>query len=164
MEQGTWGLHCILEHLGNNDEESALANGGFMLWGKMTEAEYTEAAMGYGGDLNFGSWQARGWQWPNLVTYAESHDEERMAYELATFGNAVGGIRREGGRPRAWTGWPWRTAFLLAIPGAQDDVAVQGSLDHDISIFDCLAGTARLQRSASSNEKPGKTLGGPRQR
>ena len=33
------GAYMILEHLGNNDEEAALANGGFMLWGKMTESK-----------------------------------------------------------------------------------------------------------------------------
>ena len=32
------GTYMILEHLGGNDEEAALANGGFMLWGKMTDS------------------------------------------------------------------------------------------------------------------------------
>ena len=150
------GAYMILEHLGNNDEETALANGGFMLWGKMTEA-YTEAAMGYGGDLNYGSWQARGWQWPNLVTYAESHDEERMAYKLATFGNASGGYDTK----QEATGMDrlaMAHAFLLAIPGPKM-IWQWGELGYDISIFDCLNGTFEEQCKLDEKPAPWADLG-----
>ena len=114
-----WGNHpgtyLILEHLGNNDEETALANGGFMIWGKMT-SEYTQAVMGYDGDINYGSWQNRGYQWPNLLTYAESHDEERMAYELTTYGNAYNGYDSKE-EATAMDRLAMAHAFLLAIPG-----------------------------------------------
>ena len=59
------GTYMILEHLGNNDEETVLANGGFLIWGKMTFA-YTQSAMGYYGDINYGSWQARGYAMAQL--------------------------------------------------------------------------------------------------
>ncbi|MFN7312206.1 MAG: alpha-amylase family glycosyl hydrolase [Bacteroidota bacterium] len=85
--------YLILEHLGDNSEETVLANMGFMLWGKMTEA-YAEATMGYNNskaNLSWGNYKARGWNFPNLITYAESHDEERIMFSTLTYGNASGG-------------------------------------------------------------------------
>ena len=139
----------ILEHLGNNDEETALANGGFMIWGKMT-SEYTQAVMGYDGDINYGSWQNRGYQWPNLVTYAESHDEERMAYELTTYGNAFNGYDSKE-EATAMDRLAMAHAFLLAIPGPKM-MWQWGELGYQISIFDCLNGT--FDEQCKLNEKP----------
>ena len=148
-----WGNHpgtyLILEHLGNNDEETALANGGFMIWGKMT-TEYTQAVMGYDGDINYGSWQARGYQWPNLVTYAESHDEERMAYELTTYGNAFAGYDAKE-ESTAMDRLAMAHAFLLAIPGPKM-MWQWGELGYQISIFDCLNGA--FSEECKLDEKP----------
>ncbi|MEI7978669.1 MAG: alpha-amylase family glycosyl hydrolase [Bacteroidota bacterium] len=85
--------YLILEHLGDNSEEKVLANMGFMLWGKMTE-NYAEANMGYNNskaDLSWGNYKNRQFTFPNLITYAESHDEERIMYSTLQFGNAAGG-------------------------------------------------------------------------
>ncbi|MCU0421830.1 MAG: alpha-amylase family glycosyl hydrolase [Bacteroidia bacterium] len=85
--------YLILEHLGDNSEETVLANMGFMLWGKMTES-FAEATMGYNNskaNLSWGNYKSRGWNFPNLVTYAESHDEERIMHTTLNFGNASGG-------------------------------------------------------------------------
>ena len=82
----------ILEHLGDNAEEKVLANMGFMLWGKMTE-NYAEANMGYNNskaDLSWGNYKNRQFTFPNLVTYAESHDEERVMYSTLQYGNVSG--------------------------------------------------------------------------
>lgn len=84
--------YLILEHLGDNSEEQVLANNGFMLWGKMTE-NYAEAMMGYNNskaNLSWGNYKQRGFSFPNLVTYAESHDEERVMYTTLAFGNSSG--------------------------------------------------------------------------
>ena len=84
------GGYMILEHFGNNDEETELANHGFMLWGNANH-EYNEGLMGYeaNSDFNFGvNYQARGWAFHNLVGYMESHDEERLMYRNVTFGNS----------------------------------------------------------------------------
>ncbi len=84
--------YLILEHLGDNSEEKVLANAGFMLWGKMTEA-YAEANMGYNNskaDFSWGNYKNRQFTFPNLVTYAESHDEERIMYSTLQFGNTSG--------------------------------------------------------------------------
>jgi glycosidase len=87
------GCYMILEHLGNDDEEAALANMGMMLWGKMTN-EFNEASMGFLPNSNFQRayhttrWTAFGGNnTPHLVAYAESHDEERLMHKNRRFGN-----------------------------------------------------------------------------
>ena len=83
--------YLILEHLGGNDEESFLANEGFMLWGKMTD-QYNQNSMGYASNANLAQadYQVRGWSQPGLVSYAESHDEERLMVKNLEFGNSSG--------------------------------------------------------------------------
>jgi 1,4-alpha-glucan branching enzyme len=84
--------YLILEHLGDNSEEQALAAEGFVLWGKMTE-NYAEAMMGYNNskaNLSWGNYKARSFTFPNLITYAESHDEERVMYSCLTYGGSNG--------------------------------------------------------------------------
>ncbi|MFZ4796448.1 MAG: alpha-amylase family glycosyl hydrolase [Bacteroidia bacterium] len=84
--------YLILEHLGDNSEEKVLANMGFMPWGKMTE-NYAEANMGYNNaksDLSWGNYKNRQFTYPNLVTFAESHDEERIMYSTLQYGNTSG--------------------------------------------------------------------------
>lgn len=82
--------HLILEHFTDNSEETVLADHGFMLWGN-TKVNYQEAAMGYTSDLSKASYLALGWSQPGLVTYMESHDEERLMYKNITYGNAAPG-------------------------------------------------------------------------
>ncbi len=80
----------ILEHFADNSEETELANEGFMLWGN-GNAAYTEVSMGYSYDLSwFSNYKSRGWSNPRLVSYMESHDEERMMYKNINFGNING--------------------------------------------------------------------------
>ncbi len=83
------GAYVILEHFADNDEERALAESGMMLWGNMDDP-YSEASMGYNGsasDLSWGYYGNRGWSQPALVTFMESHDEERQMYKNVTYGN-----------------------------------------------------------------------------
>lgn len=82
------GFYVILEHLGDNSEETVLANAGMMLWGNLNH-QYNEATMGWLGSSNFDwiSYQRRGWNDPNVVGYMESHDEERLMYKNLQFGN-----------------------------------------------------------------------------
>lgn len=91
MQSVSPNSYCILEHLGGNSEEMALANYGMLLWGKATE-EFNQATMGYnaGSDFNWGIYTSRGWSVPNLVTYQESHDEERLMYKNLAYGNSSG--------------------------------------------------------------------------
>lgn len=80
----------ILEHFADNNEEKILSKEGFLIWGKANH-EYNEATMGYTSDLSWGSnYKSRGWSEPNLVSYMESHDEERLMYKNLQYGNSNG--------------------------------------------------------------------------
>jgi 1,4-alpha-glucan branching enzyme len=85
------GAFVILEHFADNREEKELAQAGMLLWGNMN-SNYNEATMGYHengkSNLSWGSYKARGWTRPGLVTYMESHDEERLMYKNLQFGNS----------------------------------------------------------------------------
>ncbi len=95
MQTTSAGSYCILEHLGNNDEEAELAKRGMMLWGKMT-FEFAGNVKGVSGESNINNayWRNRSF-WndaflsdkPHLVTYAESHDEQRIIYSSLNDGN-----------------------------------------------------------------------------
>ena len=76
--------YVILEHFANTDEEDTLANyHGTMLWRNMS-GSYQQAAMGYSSSDDF-----TGMVGKNRVGYAESHDEERMAYKAVTYGQTA---------------------------------------------------------------------------
>jgi hypothetical protein len=77
----------IFEHLADNQEEKVLADYGILMWGNM-HYNYREAARGNAGnsDLSWGIHTSRNWNSPNLITYAESHDEERIMFELLNSG------------------------------------------------------------------------------
>lgn len=82
----------IFEHLSDNKEEAELANYGIMLWGNMVHS-YNQATMGYaeGSDLSWGAYTNRPeWIQPNLVSYMESHDEERLMYKNLQYGKTEG--------------------------------------------------------------------------
>ena len=84
--------YCILEHFANNSEEIELSNSGMLLWGNGNH-DYNEATMGYVATSNFSYsiFTNRGWTNPNLVSYMESHDEERLMYKNEQFGNSTTG-------------------------------------------------------------------------
>ncbi len=85
------GAYVILEHLAENSEEIELANYGMLLWGNM-HYNFKEAVMGWVSNSNF-EWAlhtARNFNEPHLVSYMESHDENRLMYEAVNFGNSSG--------------------------------------------------------------------------
>ena len=148
-----WGQHpgayLILEHLGDNAEETALANGGFMLWGKSTSS-FAQAILGYGGDFSWASWQSRGWNWPNLVGYIESHDEQRVAHDLMLYGNAFDGYDTKS-LATSMDRLAMGHAFLLSIPGPKM-MYQWGELGYDVSLFSCGDGT--YTEECKLDEKP----------
>jgi 1,4-alpha-glucan branching enzyme len=83
------GAFVCFEHLAENSEEKVLANHGILLWGNMNH-NYAEGAMGYNtsnkSNYNYGTYQYKGWDQPNLITYMESHDEERVQYKNTQWG------------------------------------------------------------------------------
>jgi glycosidase len=87
--------YVILEHFTANDEEVDLSEykKGMMLWGNLNY-NYNEATMGYNengkSDFSWGYYKKRLWKKPHLVTFMESHDEERLMFKNLTFGNSSG--------------------------------------------------------------------------
>lgn len=114
-------FYVILEHLGENTEEKELADYGMMLWGKMTDP-YNEATMGYHdsnkSDLTWGYFQSRGWTNANLVTYMESHDEERLMYKNLEYGNLEGDYSVKN-LTTALERMELAAAFFFTIPGSK---------------------------------------------
>ncbi len=125
----------IFEHLSDNAEEKELAEHGILLWGNMNH-NYSEAVMGYHengkSNLAWSSYKQRNWNEPNLISYMESHDEERVTFRALTYGKVVADysvkdLNTALNRHKA------AAAFLMAIPGPKM-IWQFGELGFDISI------------------------------
>ncbi|MGC9356202.1 MAG: T9SS type A sorting domain-containing protein, partial [Mariniphaga sp.] len=125
----------IFEHLSDNPEEKELANHGILLWGNM-HGSYLQAGRGNTGtsSLSWGVYNSRGWNEPNLVTYAESHDEERIMVDLLKSGFIEGdyNIRQI---PTALDRVELNSVFLLPLPGPKM-IWQFGERGYDVSIDD----------------------------
>jgi len=121
----------ILEHFADNSEEKELSNNGMMLWGNMNY-EYNEATMGYNSNLSWGSYQQRGWSEPNLVTYMESHDEERLVFKNLQYGNSSGNYSVKN-LATALDRIKLAAAFFFTVPGPKM-LWQFGELGYDYSI------------------------------
>lgn len=82
-------IYMILEHWTELAEQQALVDDGFMVWANATY-EYGETAMGYASNLNWASYQNQGMSQPGIISYPESHDEERLMYKCLEYGNESG--------------------------------------------------------------------------
>lgn len=88
-------FYIILEHFAVDQEEAALASLGAMLWNNVN-FNANQATMSYndaGGswDLTRMFYDSHGFTTPyNLMTYIESHDEERLQYKNGQYGNHSG--------------------------------------------------------------------------
>ncbi|GAK97826.1 malto-oligosyltrehalose trehalohydrolase [Nonlabens tegetincola] len=111
-------IYMILEHLGGQNEEAALANDGFMLWGKMTD-EFNQNSMGFSSNSNvFRSYYtSRNFNDQHLIAYAESHDEQRLMYKNLQFGNAANSSHNVQNVPVALDRQEAISAILYSIPG-----------------------------------------------
>lgn len=111
------GAYVILEHLAENSEEVELANYGMMLWGNMYH-NFKEATMGWLDQSNF-EWaihSKRGFNQPHLVSYMESHDENRIMNETLSYGNQSGSYNTKDSAT-ALKRMELSTAFFAMIPG-----------------------------------------------
>ncbi len=125
--------YLICEHLTANTEETALANYGIMLWGNLNYA-YMEATEGSvnNSDLSWQSYKERGWNDPHAVCYMESHDEERIVYNLLDNGKSSGDYditNTATAIDRAELG----AVFFFTIPGPKM-IWQFGELGYDVSI------------------------------
>ena len=94
MADSIWAFkpnaYIILEHWCDNNEEKILAEYGMMLWGNVVSG-YQNAHKGFIGNsnINNGIYSFRNWTVPHLITFMESHDEQRLMYESITNGNST---------------------------------------------------------------------------
>lgn len=125
--------YLILEHWADNSEEKILSDYGMMLWGNVTH-DYQEAAMGYASNFSWGYYKSRGWVKPHLVTYMESHDEERMMYKNITWGKSSGDYSTKD-LSTALNRVKLASAFFYTLPGPKM-LWQFGELGYDVSIDD----------------------------
>jgi len=123
--------YIILEHFADNTEEKELSDFGMMIWGNINY-NYGEAAMGYSSDFTNASYVARGWNNPGLVSYMESHDEERLMYKVLNFGAASGSYNTKD-LQTALKRMELNALFFLTVPGPKM-IWQFGELGYDISI------------------------------
>lgn len=125
--------YMICEHFAPNNEEKELSDYGMLLWGN-SNYNFNEATMGYlnKSDFSWASYKSRGWSKPNLVSYMESHDEERLMFKNITYGNSSGdyNIKDPG---VALDRMELAGIFFLSIPGPKM-IWQFGELGYDISI------------------------------
>lgn len=155
MQNVSSGSYCVLEHLGVDAEESVLANYGMMPWGKMTD-EYKQNLLGFNSsnDINRAySLNRSGYTQLNLVTYAESHDEEREMYNAINFSNTANGSYNPRDTVVAVKRSEGLMAFLLMLPGPKMIWQV-GELGYDVSINRCTNGT--INSNCRTDPKPTK--------
>lgn len=89
-------FYVILEDFASNQEENELANVGMMTWGNMSK-NGEQALMSYndaGGSWDLGGlfYNVYGFANPYaIVSYFESHDEERLQFKNGMYGNSTTG-------------------------------------------------------------------------
>ncbi len=135
------GSYVILEHFAADNEEIELSDYGMLLWGNDTY-NFQEAAMGYTATSNFERYlyNARNWSKPHLVSYMESHDEERLMYKNLQFGNNINVSHNVRDLNIALKRIELCAGFFLAAPGPKM-VWQFGELGYDFSINRCTDGT-----------------------
>jgi 1,4-alpha-glucan branching enzyme len=126
--------YVILEHFGSTAEEKELSNAGMMLWNNINHS-MNQATMGYLSDSDFswGFYTSHDFTQPyNLVTYMESHDEERLMFKNLTSGNSSDSYTIRD-LATALKRQEMAAAFFFAIPGPKM-IWQFGELGYDKSI------------------------------
>lgn len=140
LQNKSSGSYAILEHFADNTEEKELSDYGMLLWGNMNY-NYSQASQGViaNSDFSGGIYTVRTWTRPHLVTYMESHDEERVVYNNINFGNSSGSYTIRD-TATALKRMELDAAFLFTIPGPKM-IWQFGELGYDYSINYCTNGT-----------------------
>lgn len=148
-------LYIILEHFGADSEEKELAAEGMMFWNNVNH-NFMEASMGWLPESNFQRifyTQHSGFsntEKDKLITYMESHDEERVMYKNLQFGNVSGSYNIKS-LATALKRKEMSAAFMLASPGPKM-LWQFGELGYDYSINHCVDGT--VSNDCRLSEKP----------
>lgn len=127
-------FYVILEHFAADTEEKELSDQGMMLWNNVNN-NFSEASMGYLNNSNFSRafYSTHSFtKSENLITYMESHDEERMMFKNLNFGNSSGAYSAKD-LATALRRQEMAVAFLFGIPGPKM-IWQFGELGYDVSI------------------------------
>lgn len=120
----------ILEHFADDKEETELSNDGMMVWRNRNHA-YSQAAMGWKSESDFRGVYYHTSARPinSLVSYMESHDEERAAYKQVQYGNGI--LKTSLNAQMSQLGV--NAAFFFTVPGPKM-VWQFGEIGYDVSI------------------------------
>lgn len=127
-------FYVILEHFADDNEEKELAGKGMMLWNNLN-GSFNEATMGYldGSDFSRGFFGTHGFSSSgNLISYMQSHDEERTMTKNLAYGNVSGNYSAKD-LNTALKREELAAAFFFAIPGPKMLWQFQ-ELGYDVSI------------------------------
>lgn len=92
MANNMWSNHpgsiVIFEHLADNSENKILADNGILHWsGVSVHNQYKELILGWNNtDISEALSTSQGFNYDNWISYMESHDEQRLGYELIQYG------------------------------------------------------------------------------
>jgi hypothetical protein len=135
----------------DNREETIYSNKGMLLWGNLNH-NFNQATMGYsdGWDFSGGIYTERNWSEPHLITYQESHDEERLMFKNKEFGNSSGSYNVKD-LNTALKRNEMATAFWALTPGPKM-LWQFGELGYDYSINTCEDGS--IDNNCRTSPKP----------
>jgi 1,4-alpha-glucan branching enzyme len=147
----TPGAYVIMEHFADWSEELELAEygEGMLFWNNQNHS-YRNAVKGSGSSLNGTSYTSRGWDIPALISYMESHDEERMMVTALTEGESSGSYDVQD-LETALQRVEAASTIFYAIPGPKM-IWQFGELGYDYSINYCEDGT--IQEGCRTGPKP----------
>lgn len=123
--------YVILELFSEDFEERTFIDYGMMVWGNHNY-DFRNMAKGENADLSRLSYKARGMSSAGVVSYMESHDEERVVFDALQNGKSVSGYSTKElstvlERVKA------NTAIFMAVPGPKM-IWQFGEIGYDISI------------------------------
>ncbi|MFT2009311.1 alpha-amylase family glycosyl hydrolase [Pontibacter sp. 13R65] len=123
--------YVMLEHFADNQEEKELADYGMLFWGNHNH-DYRNIAKGVQASPTWISFKQRNWQKPHVVGYLESHDEERLLYDVLQAGRSEGSYNTRT-LTTALNRAKLAAAFFLPVPGPKL-IWQFGELGYDVSI------------------------------
>ncbi len=143
--------YVILEHFADDREETELSNAGMMVWRNMNW-QYGQTAMGYqkdNSDLS-GTYYSTSRPANSLVSYMESHDEERLAYKQIQWGIDPIKTDLNARMQRLET----NAAFFFTVPGPKM-VWQFGEIGYDVNIeYNGRTGNITMCRNVNSCTTP----------
>jgi glycosidase len=123
--------YVILEHFAENAEEKILSDYGMMLWANANH-DYRNAVKGNTSNFTGVSYLARNFTAPHAIGYMESHDEERLMYDVLQNGRSAGSYNTQT-LATALERMKLAAAFFFPVPGPKM-IWQFGELGYDVSI------------------------------